>query len=589
MRPRVFDHHIRWRLTAAPSVTCALLFLLAATIYALPEQAASIPSLYPDGAPFFAAIEAERLNDKLDVRVTGITVPHHLLAADLIARGFWAASGNNYDRIILISPDHFSRSRRPFATTRLDIETPLGTIHTDKAAAEALLSNTKLFDDSDLFKQEHGIAALLPFVRHFFPLARIVPIVVSYGSTRSGWDAAVAALEPLVDPGTLIVQSTDYSHYLTHEIAIQRDQETLNVIAANDLDAVAQLIQPDHMDSKGSQYIQMRLQTKLKKARGTVIANRNSAEYSAFGKKTTSYVVTIYSTEPEDGSKVHYDDQSIVYFGGDVFIGRWFTPLLADQDVRDRVITIIRAITSGAPLIINLEGVLLDDPPSGISAELHVMYASLAVPILKALNVRVAGLANNHSHDLGTKGIHESVQVLKRAGITPLPHMQAVELKDFGLTAINFIGVRDYRNYPVAKSTADLQQVCRMKARMPLVALVHWGQEYTHTPQPATYTAAQALHTCGVNVIVGAHSHQAAHEVEAIQGGGFQMTYSLGNLLFDQKGERVSGALLELRRFKQGTVATRLIPVPNLFDFAAGELAQKATTSNPSNTPADPN
>jgi poly-gamma-glutamate synthesis protein (capsule biosynthesis protein) len=576
----MFACYFSRRMTTPLAVTFAILLLLAAMTNAPAQQPANIPSLYPDSAPFLAAIDAERLPSKPDVKVTGISVPHHLLAADLIARGFWIASGNSYDRVILISPDHFSRSRRPFATTRLDIETPLGTSRTDKAIVEVLVANTKLFDDSDLFKQEHGIAALLPFVRHFFPAAPIVPIVVSYGSTRSDWDAAVTLLKQLVDPRTLIVQSTDYSHYLTHEVAIQRDQETLNVIAANDIDAIARLIQPDHMDSKGSQYIQMRLQAELKKARGTVIANRNSAEYSAFGKKTTSYDVTVYSIDAEDGAKFHYDDQSIVYFGGDVFVGRWFTPLLANPEVRDQVITRIRGLTSGQPLIINLEGVLLDDPPTGINPDLHVMHASLAIPILKALNVRAAGLANNHSHDLGESGFRESVQVLKRAGIAPLPHMQAVDLTDFGFTAINFIGVRDYRNYPVVKSTADLQQVCHMKVRAPLVALVHWGQEYTHTAQPGDYAAAHALHTCGVNIIVGAHSHQAARDIEAIQGGGFQMTYSLGNLLFDQKGDRVSGALLELRRFRQGTVATRLIPVPNLFDLAAGELAHKSTTSD---------
>lgn len=47
------------------------------------------------------------------------------------------------------------------------------------------------------------------------------------------------------------------------------------------------------------------------------------------------------------------------------------------------------------------------------------------------------------------------------------------------------------------------------------------------------------------------------------------MVFSLGNLLFDQRGERVSGALLEVRTFAQGTVFARLVPVPNLFDMGS--------------------
>jgi poly-gamma-glutamate synthesis protein (capsule biosynthesis protein) len=561
---------------SAASAFTAILVSLVAVSAAPAQPTPAIASLYAQSGPFLAAIEAERLQRALEIKVSGITVPHHLLAADLIARGFWAASGNRYDRVILLSPDHFSKSRRAFATTRRDIETVLGTIRTDQAVAGALLSEPRLFDDSDLFKQEHGVAALLPFVRHFFPDASIVPIVVSYASTRADWDAAVAALRPFLGPTTLVVQSTDYSHYLTHAVALQRDQEMLNIIAANDVDAVARLVQPDHLDSKGSQYIQMRLQAEVNKAHGAVIASRSSSEYSAIGDKTTSYVVTVYAGDAVSGAQLRYGDQDVVYFGGDTFIGRWLTQPLADPEVARRVVQVVRGITGGAPLIVNLEGVLLDDPPRGVNADLHVMHADLALPILKELGVRAAGLANNHSNDLGRNGLAESVAILRRAGITPLLHMQPVDLGSIGVVAVNFIGANDYRHYPVAKSAADVQSLCRVSARSPLVALVHWGEEYTRAARPADLAAAQALHGCGVTAIIGAHSHQAAASIDALQGGEFQVTFSLGNLLFDQKSDRASSALLELRRFKQGTLATRLIALPNLFELASGELARKA-------------
>jgi AmmeMemoRadiSam system protein B len=565
--------------SAAFAAVSILVSLVAVTAAQAPPPPA-IASMYAQSEPFLAAIEAERPQRAPEIKVTGIAIPHHLLAADLIARGFWAASGNRYDRVVLLSPDHFSKSRRAFATTRRDIETVLGTIRTDQAVAGALLSEAQLFDDSDLFKQEHGVAALLPFVKHFFPDASIVPIVVSYGSTRADWNAAVAVLRTFLGPTTLVVQSTDYSHYLTHAVALQRDQETLNVIAANDVGAVVRLAQPDHLDSKGSQYVQMRLQAEVYKARGTVIASRSSAEYGANGDRTTSYVVTIYASDAMSGAQLRYGDQDVVYFGGDTFVGRWLTQPLADPEVAKRVVQVVRGITGGAPLIANLEGVLLDDPPRGVNADLHVMHADLAVPILKELGVVAAGLANNHSNDLGRNGLKESVAILRRAGIAPLLHMQPVDLGPLGLpmgvVAVNFIGANDYRHYPVAKSAADVQSLCRMPARAPLIALVHWGEEYTRAARPADLAIAQALHGCGVAAVVGAHSHQAAPGIDALQGGEFQATFSLGNLLFDQKSDRASSALLELRRFKQGTFATRLIALPNLFELANGELARKA-------------
>ena len=44
--------------------------------------------------------------------------------------------------------------------------------------------------------------------------------------------------------------------------------------------------------------------------------------------------------------------------------------------------------------------------------------------------------------------------------------------------------------------------------------------------------------------------------------------FSLGNMIYDQHADRRSGALVELRVFRQGTIALRTIPLPNLFDLA---------------------
>ena len=117
-----------------------------------------------------------------------------------------------------------------------------------------------------------------------------------------------------------------------------------------------------------------------------------------------------------------------------------------------------------------------------------------------------------------------------------------------------------------------------MQARPPLLAFVHWGQEYTTSAGAAEYAAAQAMQACGVGAIIGAHPHQAAARIEALQGGEYQLTYSLGNLLFDQTAGRSSGALLELRAFRQGTYATRLIPIPNLFELGVERMRLKQAT-----------
>ena len=298
---------------------------------AVPADHDTVPSLYSNPRIFLDAISRERVDVSRPISTTGISVPHHLLAADLIARGFWAAHGNQFERVIILSPVHFDKSQRRLATTLKDFDTVFGILPNDILGSTALLTRSSLFEQSDLFDKEHGIQALLPFVRWFFPHAKLIPIAVPATASRSDWDNAARAIQELVTQKTLLIQSTDFSHYLRREVAIQRDQETLNIIAAADRGALTGLLHPDHLDFKGCQYIQMSVQAALS-SNAVVVANRNSAEYVTDAGKTTSYIVEVFTTEKETAFPISYNDQQVFYFCGDAFLGRWMNSVSDESD-----------------------------------------------------------------------------------------------------------------------------------------------------------------------------------------------------------------------------------------------------------------
>ena len=552
---------------------------LALTAIAVPSLSARdiapkpVPPLYTDQKLFDAAIAVAAKYGKTrpgkGERVTGITVPHHLLAPDLLARGFAVTAAFKYDKVILVSPEHFYKARRPMATTLRNFETVYGEVPVRRDHVARLLEDKELFESSELFAKEHGIGALLPFLKHYLPDTPIVPIAISVNAREEHWRRAIDLLKPMITPRTLIVQSTDYSHYLDWPSAVQRDQETLNVLTAGRIDMVPKLHQPDHLDSKAAEYIQMTLQRDIFGATATVIANRNSAEYAiSTQNKSTSYIVRVFAKSPAFGSRLAYDDQEIVYFGGDFFPGRYMLSALTIPEVRTEIVRRVHEVTHGRPVIVNLETVLLRAPPPGIDPKLHFAHADLAIPLMKALNIRAVSLANNHANDLGKVGFDETVSVLKEAGITVLGHMEPKSVGRLGIVAMNFIGKNDYRGYPAIRDAKDIARLCQLEASSPLVVFPHWGAEYTRTATEAEFVAAQAMHDCGAGLIVGHHSHQAAERVRARQGGAYQVLFSLGNFLFDQTSQRASSALLEVRLFRQGTYATRLIPIDNLYEAA---------------------
>ena len=542
----------------------ALLLLLFAAGTGLAEEA--IPSPFREDRVFAESIAAAQALDVPARTVSGLTVPHHLVAADLIARAFVLARDNRYDRIIFLTPDHFKRARRPFATTRRSFETVYGPVPTDVAAVDTLLGHATLVEESDLFAREHGITAILPYVARFFPGTPVVPVAVTIASNRAEWDAIVDTLAALVDGRTLVLQSTDFSHYLTLPEAILRDQETLNVIAAHDLDAVAKLRQPQHLDSRGSQYIQMRLQAERFGAEPVVIANSNMEFYLGHRvEETTSYILQAYVQPEPRVDFAGYVDGERLCFAGDTFFGRHLAPVLSRPDIRDRLLAGIDAVLDGCPLVLNLEGVMLPELPAGAGDRQLAMPEDLTLDWLKRLGVVAVSIANNHSTDFGASPRAAMAARLEAAGIVVLDGPAAADLgplRVFALTDLdNATGTRR-----VDQGLIDT--VTRSTAAPPVAAFMHWGQEYEAVPGPREDELADALRRAAVSLVVGAHPHLAGNGLAALGGGTSLLAYSLGNFLFDQPGERSSGAVLELRFFPQGTFFARQVPIPNFYERA---------------------
>ena len=414
-------------------------------------------------------------------------MPHHLLAADLIAGAFALASGQDYRRIIILSPDHFQRSSTPFAVAIRNFQTVMGEVPIDAAAVDRLRENP-LVSASNLFSHEHGVRALLPFVAHYFPGVRVVAVALHRDSQPSQWDSLAQTLAPLLTSDTLVIQSTDFSHYLPWSQARAYDQETLRVLSVGDPDAVVGLKQPQHLDSRGAQYLQLRLQKQVYQARPAVVASRNSQEYTAHPlDSTTSYLVQVYSPE-----NLPIPGVQRFFFAGDTFFGRYLAGKLARQPWRDGLVKRVRQLTGGAPLIVNLEGVIMADCPADPGPLKLCMAAQPALTILKDLNVVAVSLANNHTHDFGESSYRTMQRLLTDAGISGLENGAVKDLGPFQLAAATDL---DNRQEPVRAllTDADLRRFDAMPPDKPRFAFLHWGQEFTATPGPREQALAARL------------------------------------------------------------------------------------------------
>lgn len=130
-------------------------------------------------------------------------------------------------RVVLLGPSHRVAFEGLAVSGADEFLTPLGRIPLDKGAIEqiAVLPDVHLLDKAHVM--EHSLEVHLPFLQEVLDRFTLVPVVVG--------DAAEESVAEVLDllwggPETLIVISSDLSHYHDYETARRMDQATSRAI-----------------------------------------------------------------------------------------------------------------------------------------------------------------------------------------------------------------------------------------------------------------------------------------------------------------------------------------------------------------------
>jgi len=165
------------------------------------------------------------------VQPKAIIVPH----AGYIYSGLAAASAfasllpfrDKITRIVLLGPSH-RVGFNGLAVSNADyFQTPLGTIRIEKGAIGKILSLPQVSANDEAHLFEHSLEVELPFLQEVLDDFSLIPIVVGDADGQS----VSEVLELLWgDEDTLIVISSDLSHFHDYKNAQQRDTATCQSI-----------------------------------------------------------------------------------------------------------------------------------------------------------------------------------------------------------------------------------------------------------------------------------------------------------------------------------------------------------------------
>lgn len=204
-----------------------------------PEVAAG--SFYPAGAGELAeqvdAYLEEAQIQPAAGRARVILSPHagYEYSGRVAAHAFKTLPGSGYERVVLIGNSHHARFGGVKADGHDAWDTPFGPVAVDRDFIGRLAAAGATVGVDDVpHGPEHSLEVMVPFlVRTLGPDIRIVPLL--FGSGGDADAAALAAdLRPLLDDRTVIVISSDLSHYPKYDDANVLDSETILAILTGD-------------------------------------------------------------------------------------------------------------------------------------------------------------------------------------------------------------------------------------------------------------------------------------------------------------------------------------------------------------------
>ena len=217
------------------------LFLLATPAH---ERTCHYSSWSDNPAPYLQAIQKAGMDAHPDLppgqSVRAGILTHHFLASGLMVRFFDALRAHSSPRtIVLIGPNHFHHGLANVSVSSLPWKTPFGLLETDGRMVRQIESAINLPEDPEAFTGEHSVGVLAPFLKYYFPNARVVPILVDINAQSLRLkELRLAMTRILRDPGVLVLLSMDFSHDSVMQIADSRDEQAQQVISTMDLGKV---------------------------------------------------------------------------------------------------------------------------------------------------------------------------------------------------------------------------------------------------------------------------------------------------------------------------------------------------------------
>src|SRR5512134_3570332 len=199
-------------------------------------------------------------------------------------------------RVVLAGPCHRVAVRGLALPEATAFETPLGRVEIDEAAVAELAAMPQVSVNAATHAHEHSLEVQLPFLQQVLKDFKLVPLVVGQ-ATR---EQVAAVLDRLWGgPETLIVISSDLSHYHPYETARAIDRKTVQAIVGFRTDI-------DHVQACGATPMTGFLETAKRRGMAPELLDaRNSGDTAGGRDRVVGYASFAFWEERAEYAEEH--------------------------------------------------------------------------------------------------------------------------------------------------------------------------------------------------------------------------------------------------------------------------------------------
>ncbi len=180
--------------------------------------------------------------------ILAVIAPHagYQYSGPVAAYTYAALKGRKFSRVVVIAPSHYETFDFTSVFDGDAYATPFGTVQVDKTFAKQLvnLSPTIKFSSHGHtpIKEgaEHALEVELPWLQRVLGDFQLVPVIMGDQSYESSRALGVALAKLIQGNDTLILASSDLSHYHPYDEAVNIDHKTLNALQEWDYFSMSQ-------------------------------------------------------------------------------------------------------------------------------------------------------------------------------------------------------------------------------------------------------------------------------------------------------------------------------------------------------------